>query len=188
MDMNASVADTVFTAFDFETTGLHSGSDRIVEFGAVKFRGEEILGTFGELVNPGIPIPEEAAKITGIDDAMVAGKPRIDDVLDGFLEFIGDSILIAHNAGFDMGFLRAALAGSGRSDVTNLLIDTQQLAKRAFPGQKSYSLQNLALFLKFPLNNAHRAVDDSIQCMKLFTACARELSFMGEISIREVLA
>ncbi len=186
--MNASVADTVFTAFDFETTGLHSGSDRIVEFGAVKFRGAEVLGTFGTLVNPGIPIPEDSVKITGISSEMVADKPAVEDVLDEFLAFVGDSILVAHNASFDMGFLRAALAGSGRPDVSNLLIDTQQLAKRAFPGQKSYSLQNLAAFLKFPLNNAHRAVDDSIQCMKLFTSCAQELSFMGEISIKEVLA
>jgi DNA polymerase-3 subunit epsilon len=188
MDMNTSVADAVFTAFDFETTGLLSGSDRIVEFGAVKFRGDAILGTFGELVNPGIPIPEDSVRITGISGDMVADKPRVEVVLDPFLEFIGDSILVAHNASFDMGFLRAALAGSGRGDVQNLLIDTQQLAKRAFPGQKSYSLQNLAGFLKFPLNNAHRAVDDSIQCMKLFNACARDLSVMGEISIKEVLA
>lgn len=186
--MNASVADTVFTAFDFETTGLYSGSDRIVEFGAVQFRGTDVLGEFGHLVNPGIPIPPESVNITGIDDAMVASAPRVEDMLDPFLEFVGDSILIAHNASFDMGFLRAALAGSGRPDVSNLVIDTQQLAKRAFPGQRSYSLQNLAGFLKFPLNSAHRAVDDCIQCMRLFNACAQQLSFMGEISIKEVLA
>lgn len=188
MDLNSSVSDLTFVAFDFETTGLHSGSDRIIEFGAVKFRGNEVIETFGALVNPGISIPEDAARISGIDDAMVKNKPSIDDVLDPFLAFIGDSPLIAHNASFDMGFLRAALAGSGRQDVKNLLIDTQQLAKRAFPGQRSYSLQNLAKFLKLELNNAHRAVDDSVQCMKLFNACAHELSFMGEISLKEVLA
>ncbi|AHC14667.1 3'-5' exonuclease [Salinispira pacifica] len=188
MDMNASVYDLTFVAFDFETTGLYSGSDRIVEFGAVKFKGNSILGEFGELVNPGIPIPEDAAKISGITDEMVAAKPAVEKMLDPFIEFIGDSILVAHNASFDMGFLRAALAGSGRSDIKNLLIDTQQLAKRAYPGQKSYSLQNLAGFLNFPLNTAHRAVDDSIQCMKLFNACAQELSFMGEITLKEVLA
>ena len=188
MNKNDSVSDITFVAFDFETTGLYAGSDRITEFGAVKFRGGEILGEFGTLVNPGIAIPEDAVRVSGITDSMVVDKPRVEDVLDDFLAFIGDSVLIAHNASFDMGFLRSALAGSNRGDVTNLVIDTQQLAKRAYKGLKSYSLQNLCTHLGFEKNNAHRAVDDSIQCMRLFQACANELSFMGEITLDEVIA
>ncbi len=188
MDLNSSVSDLTFVAFDFETTGLNAGSDRIIEFGAVKFTGSKVLEDFGALANPGISIPEQATEISGITDEMVASESSVEEILDPFLEFMGNSVLIAHNANFDMRFLRVALSGSGRADVKNLLIDTQQLARRAFPGQKSYALQNLASFLNFELNNAHRAVDDSIQCMKLFNACVQNLSFMGEISLKEVIA
>ncbi|WP_037545481.1 3'-5' exonuclease [Spirochaeta lutea] len=188
MNLQQSVLDTTFVAFDFETTGLYSTSDRIVEVGAVKFQGATVLGEFGHLIDPGRAIPEDASKISGITDEMVRGKPSIQTVLPAFLEFIQGSVLVAHNAGFDLGFLRAALQICDVPDIENLVIDTQQLAKKAFPGQKSYSLQNLATVLKFPPNTAHRAVDDSVMCMRLFNACADQLSFMGEISLAEVLA
>jgi DNA polymerase-3 subunit epsilon len=186
MNPNQTVAETIFVAFDFETTGLHSSSDKIVEIGAVKFQGTKILGEFEELVDPKRDIPEDAARVSGITTSMVKGKKTIEELLPSFMDFLGDHIIMAHNASFDLGFLRAALIPTG-GKVENTVIDTQVLATKAFPGQKSYSLQNLISFLNIPKNAAHRALDDSIQCMKLFNASADSLSFMGDITLGEVL-
>lgn len=187
MDTSLSVADVTFTAFDFETTGLNPATDRIIELGAVKFRGSEIVGEYQALVDPEIPLDSGASEITGITPQMLAGKPRIQEVLPQFLEFFGESILVAHNAGFDIAFLRAALQTTDLEPVKNPLIDTQVLAQKAYPRQKSYSLQNMVEMLGFPPNNAHRALDDAVMCMKLFNSCVQELSFMGEITLGEVL-
>jgi DNA polymerase III alpha subunit (gram-positive type) len=96
-------------------------------------------------------------------------------------------VLLAHNASFDAGFLRAALQETGLGELDNLIIDTQALAQRAFPRLKSYALQSLVEHLGIPPNNAHRALDDSVVCMKLFLSCAEALSFMGQLSLEEVL-
>jgi DNA polymerase III epsilon subunit family exonuclease len=182
-----SVTETTFVAFDFETTGLYPSRDRIIEFGAVKFRDRAEIDTFDALVNPGIPIPVEAGDVSRITDEMVQDKPPIGEVLPQFVDFVSDAVLVAHNAEFDMGFLRTALQETGLGDIRNNLIDTQILAQRAFPRQKSYSLQNLVQELQLTGGNAHRALDDSRMCMRLFHACAEELSFMGEITLEEVL-
>lgn len=193
MDKNRSVHDVVFVAFDFETTGLYPAQDRIVEFGAVKFKGGAQIDSFQSLANPEIPVSEEAARISGITSAMVAQAPTIPEVLPRFLSFLEDSVLVAHNSSFDLAFLRAALATHGRllpggaSEIRNPIIDTQILAQKAFPRQKSYSLQNLVSFLAIPPNQAHRALDDAGMCMKLFLACVDAMAFMGEISLAEVL-
>ena len=187
MNMEQSVSSTVFTAFDFETTGLHAGLDRIVELGAVRFRGDSIEAEIEQLVNPECEIPEDAVGVSGIDSEMIRNKQVIAEVLPDFMAMCEDSILIAHNASFDMGFLRAALQETGLPEVNNRVIDTQVLAQRAFPRQRSYSLQALIEMLEIPPNNAHRARDDAYMCMKLFHACADRLSFMGEVTLKEVL-
>ncbi|THB64275.1 MAG: 3'-5' exonuclease [Spirochaetaceae bacterium] len=187
MDMNTSLNQLTCTAFDFETTGLHPGIDKIVEFGAVQFVDGKMTKSFEALCNPGVPIHPEASRVSGITDNMLVDKPSVKDVLLDFMDFIGDSVLIAHNAGFDLGFLRAALLEHQLPDMKNLIIDTMIIAQRAFPGQKSYSLQNLVSFLGIPPNTAHRARDDAYMCMKLFLASADALSFMGDISIGELM-
>lgn len=187
MDKKTPVSDITFVAFDFETTGLYAGQDSIVELGAVKFKNGTILESFEQLVDPGRPMPADSIRISGITDAMLAGQPNLTKILPDFMKFLQGSVLIAHNAGFDMGFLRTALDRNGMQFPENPLIDTQILAKKAYPGQKSYSLQNLVNFLRFPPNQAHRALDDSLMCMKLFQSCASQLSFMGDILLEEVL-
>ena len=187
VNTDVPVSEVGFTAFDFETTGLNSASDRIVEFGAVRFRGSEITGEFGRLVNPGIPIGAEAGAVSGIADADVIAAPPVDAILPTFVDFLGDTVLIAHNAPFDMGFLRASVHSSGLPEIQNLVIDTQLLAMKVFPRRKSYSLQNLATELDLPRNRAHRAKDDAELCMRLFLACVEALSFMGELPLSEVL-
>lgn len=187
MDKNTPVSQISFVAFDFETTGLSSERDAIVEFGAVKFKDGKILGTFQALVDPGRPIPADAAAISGITDAMVQGQPTLAAVLPDFLKFIDGSVLMAHNAGFDLGFLRKACSQLNAPMPANMVLDTQTIARRSFPGQKSYSLQNLVAFLKFPPNTAHRALDDSQMCMKLFCACVDKKGFMGDCALGDVM-
>lgn len=187
IDTTIPVTECTFVAFDYETTGLHPAVDRIVEFGAVRFMIGRELAEFGELANPGIPIHPDAARVSGISDEMVLGKPAVAEVLPRFMEFAGNAILVAHNAEFDAGFLRAELHRAGLPTVENLIIDTQALAQKAFPGKKSYSLQNLVEMLGIPLNTAHRARDDARQCMRIFEHCVQALSFMGDLPLADVL-
>ncbi len=187
VDTTKGVAEFTFVAFDFETTGLHPAVDRVVEFGAVRFTIGQELAEFEELANPGRPIHVDAARVSGIDDTMVAGKAPTEAVLPRFMEFAGDAILLAHNAEFDTSFLRAELQRSGLPTVENLIIDTQTLAQKAFPGKKSYSLQNLVEMLGIPANTAHRARDDARQCMRLFEHCVQAMSFMGDLPLSDVL-
>ncbi|MFW6215422.1 MAG: PolC-type DNA polymerase III [Alkalispirochaetaceae bacterium] len=187
MDNSQSVAELTFTAFDFETTGLNPAHDRIIELGAVQFRNGEVTGEFQALVDPEIPLQQGAMEITGITPDMLAGRPKVSEVLPKFLTFLGETVLVAHNAGFDIAFLRSAMQGSDLEPVRNPLVDTQILAQKAYPRQKSYSLQYLIEFLGIPPNNAHRALDDALMCMRLFTSCVDQMAFMGEITLGEIL-
>lgn len=187
VDPTSPVGSVTFVAFDFETTGLYPATDRIVEFGAVKFHGGTEVDRFARLANPGMPISPDAAAVSGISDADVAGEPPVDEVVPEFVAFLEDAVLMAHNAPFDLGFLRAAVQRLDRTDIGNTIIDTQVLAMKAFPRRKSYGLQNLANELGLPPNRAHRACDDAIMCMRLFNRCVEELSFMGELELGEVL-
>ena len=187
VDPESAVAAVTFTAIDFETTGLYPASDRIVEFGAVRFRGGEIIETYERLANPGMPINPDAALVSGISDGDVVGADPVDQIVPDFVAFLGDTVLMAHNAPFDLGFLRAAARSLGMRDIENTIIDTQLLAMRAFPRRKSYSLQNLVTELGLPTGRAHRALDDAIMCMRLFARCVDEMSFMGDLEIGEVL-
>ena len=188
MSGNDPVGTTQFVAIDFETTGLYPTSDRIIELGGVRFLGGQSGETFEGLVNPGIPIGEDAARVSGISDSDVEGAPAIDQLLPGFLQFIGDAVIVAHNAPFDVGFLRAAVNRLGLADIANPIVDTLPLAMKAFPRRRSYGLQNLATELGLPPNRAHRALDDAMMCMRLFAKCVDALSFMGDLPLSEVLA
>jgi DNA polymerase-3 subunit epsilon len=99
-----------FCAFDIETTGLDPRLDRIVEIGAVKFDRRGPMGRYSVLINPGIPMPEEAGRVNGISDAMLAGKPPLEAVLPDFLRFTAGAVIVAHNAAFDCGFIDEKLA------------------------------------------------------------------------------
>ncbi|MDY6811759.1 MAG: exonuclease domain-containing protein, partial [Actinomycetota bacterium] len=101
-----SLFDTTMVVVDLETTGGSATDDQITEIGAVKIRGGEVIGEFATLVDPGCPIPPKIVTLTGITEAMVADAPMIGEVLTSFVEFARGTILVAHNARFDMGFLR----------------------------------------------------------------------------------
>lgn len=161
------VRDALFAALDLETTGLYADTDSILEIGVITFRNWSVIDTLHTLIDPGRIIPEAVIKIHGIDESMIAGKPFVGDVLPGVLEFIGDAVLVAHNPSFDLSFLAAAAGRAGLNFPDYPVIDTCELARKVFPGLKSYSLQNLAAHFGIESASAHRAVDDARVCMRL---------------------
>lgn len=165
---------TIFTILDFETTGLDSRVDRICEIGAVRLSetGAE-TATLDLLVNPGIPIQPGASRVSGISDDMVKDARPVEDALPELLEFLGNSVIVAHNASFDLGFLKAAAERAGLAAPSNPVADTRDLAREAFPGLPSYALQNLARSFGLTPGNAHRACDDARTCARLLTLCVR---------------
>jgi DNA polymerase-3 subunit epsilon len=174
--------ELVFVAFDLETTGLSPQLDRIVEIGAVKFVDGKETERYGLLVNPEMPMPPGAAAVNGISDDMLAGKPTIRDVLPEFLQFIGGAVLVAHNAGFDLGFVNSAMGRLGLGRLANDYVDTRVMAQKAFPGRANYKLQSLAADLGVKALEAHRAEDDARVCQEVFEACLKELNPGGQTS------
>ncbi|NLI89202.1 MAG: PolC-type DNA polymerase III [Epulopiscium sp.] len=156
-----------FIVFDIETTGLRPGQDRITEIGAVKIDKGQIVDEFQSLVDPEIPIPAKITKLTGITDDMVRGAPTIDTVLPEFLDFIGDSCLVAHNSGFDMGFIRYFADKIGIT-ISNSVIDTLGLSRSLLPHLRRHRLNIIAEDLGVILENHHRAVDDARATAEIF--------------------
>ncbi len=157
--------ERVYVALDLETTGLDASQDAIIEIGAVKFTADHVIERFATLVNPQRPIPARITQITSIRDADVAEAPTLDRVLPELRAFVGADVsaIIAHNAAFDLGFLRAAGVHFQRPAY-----DTVELAMILLPGAASYSLGELCLRLEIPLVDAHRALDDAEATSQLF--------------------
>jgi DNA polymerase-3 subunit epsilon/ATP-dependent DNA helicase DinG len=162
----------MFVALDLETTGLDAARDSIIEVGAVRFRGNSIVDTFSTLVNPLRPIPRQITELTGIRTADVADAPTMDRVVPELLAFAGSDTagVVAHNAAFDLGFLRAVGVNFHRP-----AFDTLELASILLPGLASYSLGELCRVLEIPLVDAHRALDDA-QASALLFALLQERS------------
>ena len=151
--------DTEYCVFDIETTGLAFRTEKVTEIGAIKIKNGEVIDTFECFVNPEKPIPTEVVNITHITDDMVKDAETIDKVLPKFLEFIGDSVLVAHNASFDIGFMKYNAENFGYK-LENTYIDTLPLAKELFPSYKKYKLGIIAEKLGIKVDVAHRALDD----------------------------
>ena len=150
-----------FCVVDLETTGGSSEFEAITEIGAVKYRGGEEIGRFATLVNPQRAIPSFITVLTGITDSMVASAPTIDETLEPLLEFIGDSVLVAHNARFDVGFVNAALVRAGRERLSNRVLDTVGLARRLVGADvDNCKLATLAASLGLAHQPSHRAIND----------------------------
>lgn len=153
-----------YVIFDLETTGLSARHDRIIEFGAVRVEKGNVVRTVDWFINPEIPIPEKIQKITKITQNMVQKAPKISEIIDDILEFIGDAIIVSHNINFDIGFLNAALTQLNRPTIKNPLIDTLSLSQYMFPYAKSHRLGALAKNLQVTTYNedeAHRADFDA---------------------------
>jgi DNA polymerase III subunit epsilon len=167
-------AEQAFVALDLETTGLLAAVDRIVEFGAVRFdrRGVE-LGRFAQLVHPERPMSPSAQAVHGISDADLAGAPTARQVLPAFLDFLGapgNSVMLAHNACFDAGFLGRELARAGIVRPGYAVVDTLALARRKRPELVSHRLDVLARVYGLDPAGTHRALGDSLRVKDLWLA------------------
>jgi len=163
-------------AFDLETTGLYPIKDKIVEIGAVCFspKDSKVINEFQMLVNPNMPIPAEVTAIHGITDEMVLNAPMIKEALPKFMEFIGDAPLVAHNIGFDVGFLMAALSQYKIAPPSNLLIDSCELSKICFKNSMNHKSDTMRSFLNLEDSAHHRAMGDSYTVMRLYKECLKK--------------
>ncbi len=162
-DLGTPLSDVTFVVVDLETTGGAPADAGITEIGAVKVRGGERIGEFQSLVNPGSPIPAFVASLTGITDALVAGAPRLPTVLPAFLEFLGDAVLVAHNAPYDVGFLKAACGLHDYPWPGSTVVDTARLARVALHRDevRNCKLGTLAAHFRTSVTPNHRAFDDA---------------------------
>ncbi len=158
----------VFTAFDTETTGLNPEEEKILEIGAISFDKLGIRARYNVLLNPQKKILPEITRVNGIDDSMVSGKLLFADNVKHFLNFIGNSVLIAHNAPFDLSFVNTELSRINMPPLQNETIDTLKLSKDTLPNLGKYNLQFLAKYFNIDVVNAHRAEDDARVCMEVF--------------------
>ena len=166
-------ADT-YVVFDIETTGFSPVKNRIIEIGAVKVVDGVITDKFSTFVNPDVPIPFDIEKLTSINDAMVLPYPKIDVILPQFLEFVGDAVLVAHNAGFDVGFIGHYAEALGLP-FSPTVLDTVSLARLLLPNLNRFKLDTVAKALNISLENHHRAVDDAGATAEIFAAFVKML-------------
>ena len=187
-ELGTPLRDTTFVVVDLETTGGSAQSCEITEIGAVKVRGGEILGEFQTLVNPGASIPPLIAVLTGITDAMVAGSPRLDQVLPAFLEFSRGAVLVAHNAPFDLGFLKAGCARLEIAWPAPDSLDTARLARRVLTRDEAPNckLATLARLFRSPTTPDHRALTDARATVDVLHGLIARLGGLGVHSLDEL--
>lgn len=166
--MTFSIKDRGYTALDIETTGLSPTFCGIVEIAALKVLPDGEERTFQTLVNPGCHIPSGVTAIHGITDAMVRGQPDAESVIGRLVQFVDDSPLVLHNAPFDMGFINPVVRRLNLGWGSPAIFDTLTMSRRAFPGRRSYSLENLSKFFDFDAGGHHRALADCRYCAQLF--------------------
>ncbi|MDG4788882.1 DEDD exonuclease domain-containing protein [Micromonospora sp. WMMD1102] len=162
-DQAQSLRETTFVVLDLETTGGAPDGGGITEIGAVKVRGGEELGVLATLVNPGEPIPPFITVLTGITQAMLLPAPPVEEVLPSLLEFLRGAVLVAHNAPYDVGFLKAACARHGHTWPNPRVLDTAALARRVLTRDEvpNRKLGTLAAFFRTPHQPSHRALADA---------------------------
>ncbi|KAA9154401.1 DEDD exonuclease domain-containing protein [Amycolatopsis acidicola] len=188
-ELGTPLKDTTFVVFDLETTGTRPGTDGITEIGAVKVRGGEVLGEFATLVNPGMPIPPQIVALTGITGAMVYEAPPVEEVLAAFLEFARGAVLVAHNAPFDTGFLRAACLEYGYPWPKPAVVCTVRLARRVLTRQDtpSFRLGALAALFGSQTTPNHRALQDARATVDVLHALFERLGPQGVHSLEELV-
>ncbi len=206
----------VFCAVDTETTGIklykknpENPDDktlfcRIIEIGAVKFSKDGVISTFDALINPNEKLSPFITNLTHITDEMLLEKPGFNSVAETFMNFLENpqsdkisgisepkkTILVAHNAQFDIRFLNAELENCGKRKMENLAVDTLRLSRLVYQDFSSWTLQNLAAKLNIQVKSAHRADDDARVCMELFKCCIEDfrLQYRQKQQKRESLA
>ena len=174
-----------FIVFDIETTGFSNINDKITEIGAVKIENFKIVDRFSELINPEKDISYKIQELTGITNDLVKDKPTIEEILPKFMEFIGDSVVVAHNAEFDTGFISQKCREQGL-EYKNKSIDTLMLSRILLPHLKRFRLNLIAKELGIPLLNHHRAVDDAEATANIFLKFLEMLQKKGANTLKDV--
>ena len=155
------IEETEFSVLDVETTGLSARNNHIIEIGIVKVKNLKVAGKFQSLVNPGCKIPYFITQFTGITDEDIIDAPFFSELVDKIENVIGDSVISAHNLGFDNSFLKYEFFRTGREPLSNHKICTLKLARRLYPSLKSKSLSSVTQYLRIKNSNAHRALADA---------------------------
>lgn len=155
------LAELTYTVIDLETTGLKPQGNGITEICCLRVVGGRVVDRFASLVNPGLPIPPFIQRMTGITDAMVRRAPSFGELAPAVLDFLGESVLVAHNAPFDLSFLNHGLYLSGRCHLHNQVVDTCRLARMLLPGLRSAGLDSVVLHLGVAVSGRHRATGDA---------------------------
>lgn len=187
-DLGTALADVTFVVVDLETTGGSPQDSAITEIGAVKVRGGEVLGEFQTLVNPHLPIPPFIQALTGITTAMVRDAPRIESALPAFLEFARGSVLVAHNAGFDIGFLKMAARQQGIEWPAHAVLDTVHLARQLVTRDeaRNHKLSTLATLFGAGTTPDHRALHDARATVDVLHALIGRVGSLGVQTLEEL--
>jgi DNA polymerase III subunit epsilon len=181
--------DVTFVVVDTETTGGSPESATLVELAAAAYRGGERLGVLDSLVDPGEPIPPFVQELTGISDAMVAGAPRLEEVMPQLGALIGDAVVVGHNVAFDIGFLDAALERCGLAPIANARVDTLGLARRLVRDLvPDCALGTLAHGLRLEHRPSHRAMADVLATADLLHRLIELATGFGVLRLSELLA
>jgi DNA polymerase-3 subunit epsilon len=189
VDLDRRLTELVYTVFDTETTGLEpSNGDEIIQIGAVRIVNNRVLRQeiFNQLVDPQRMLRPETIPIHGITDDMVRGQPTIDIVLPAFREFCEDTVLIAHNAAFDMRFLQLKEASTGIR-FGQPVLDTLLLSAVAHPNQESHKLDVILERLGITIETRHNAIDDSLATAEVFLKLVPVLAEKGIFTLRQAL-
>jgi DNA polymerase-3 subunit epsilon len=187
-ELGTALSAVTFVVVDLETTGGSPAAAHITEVGAVKVRGGEVIGELQTLVNPAEPIPAFISVLTGITDRMVADAPRIDSVLPAFLEFARDAVLVAHNAPFDIGFLKAAAARTGHDWPRFQVVDTAHLARQLVTRDEAPNrkLSTLAQLFGAATTPDHRALHDARATVDVLHALLARVGNLGVDTLEEL--
>ena len=180
--------DATYCVLDLETTGFSATNDRITEIGIMKVKNKEVIDEFSCFVNPGRHIPERVTEVTNITDEMVKDAETIEQVFPKMLEFLGDqenTVIVAHNANFDVGFLKQNAKRLGY-DFDYSYLDTLSLAKDLFPDYKKYKLGKIAENLGIKVEVAHRALDDVDTTVKVFNVMIDMLKEKGAKKLEDI--
>lgn len=168
-----------YVVFDVETTGLSAVYDTIIELAAVRVRDGEIIDRFERFANPHHPLSSVTTELTGITDDMVKDAPEVEDVMKDFIDFIGDGVLVAHNASFDMGFFYASCKRADIETAAYPVIDTLELARFLYPDLRNHRLNTLAKKFDIELTQHHRAIYDTEATAHLFVRLLRDAQEKG---------
>ena len=179
------IEDEIYVVFDIETTGLDPYKDKIIEIGAIKLKGKEIIDEFSVFINPEIDIPEEITALTNITNDMVKDAEKVETVLPKFLEFCKDTTVVAHNAKFDVGFINQKAKNLGL-EYSPSVIDTLHWARILLPEQKRFGLKYIANYFNVVLDNHHRAVDDAKATAEIFQKFLNMVLSRGVLKLSEI--